>query len=436
LYWGQDHIPGSTMSTTDPVGSPWQDPSGPAARTEPAAAPVAAPVAAPRRRGPTWPALVATALGAALVASGATSFVSTLDDDAPASVQREAGPASSGAASDEGEDRAEAAQPVVTGTGTVPDWVALAAAVGPTVVAIDVRTASGSGAGSGVLVSDDGRIVTNHHVVGPAVDGGGTIVVTLSDGRMFGAAVVGTDPPTDLAVIELQDPPGDLGAATLGDSDAVRVGDPVAAIGNPLGLSHTVTTGIVSALDRPVTTAEASGTTQGAPVTTNAIQVDAPINPGNSGGPLFDAQGRVIGINSSIASMPGGAGGVAGSIGLGFAIPSNLVDLITTQLIEGGVAQHAYLGVTLGDSVAEVGEEVRSGAEVQTVEPGTPAETAGLRPGDVVVRVDDEPVTSAESLTGVIRQYPSGTEVTLTIARDGERVEVPATLATREDQRF
>jgi putative serine protease PepD len=422
------------MSTTDPDGSPWHDPARPADRPEPAATP-AAPVAPAGRPRPTWPALVATALGAALVASGATAVVSTAlddDDDAPASVQRTAGTASSGTASG---DEGDAAQPVVTATGTVPDWVTLAATVGPTVVAIDVRTASGGGAGSGVVVSEDGRIVTNHHVVGGAADGG-VIVVTLSDGRMFEAGVVGTDPPTDLAVIELEDPPDDLQAATLGDSDAVEVGDPVAAIGNPLGLSHTVTTGIVSALDRPVTTAEASDTGQGQRVTTNAIQVDAPINPGNSGGPLFDAQGRVIGINSSIASMPGGAGGVSGSIGLGFAIPSNLVDLISSQLIESGVAEHAYLGVTLGDSVAEVGDEVRSGAQVQTVEPGTPAETAGLQPGDVVVGVDDEPVTSAESLTGVIRQYPSGAEVTLTVARDGERVEVPATLATREDQRF
>ncbi len=422
------------MSSTDRLGSPWHDPVRPADGLEPAAPPTVAPPAPTRRRGPTWPALVATALGAALVASGATAVVTTaLDDDAPASVQRAA--AESSEEAPRGDEPADAAEPVVTATGTVPDWVTLAATVGPTVVAIDVRTASGSGAGSGVLVSDDGRIVTNHHVVGAAADGG-AIVVTLSDGRMFEARVVGTDPPTDLAVIELADPPADLRAATLGDSDAVEVGDPVAAIGNPLGLSHTVTTGIVSALDRPVTTSEASATGQGARVTTNAIQVDAPINPGNSGGPLFDAGGRVIGINSSIASMPGGAGGVSGSIGLGFAIPSNLVDLITTQLIEGGVAQHAYLGVTLGDSVAEVGDDVRSGAEVQTVEPGTPAETAGLRPGDVVVGVDDEPVTSAESLTGVIRQYPSGAEVTLTVARDGERVEVPATLATREDQRF
>jgi putative serine protease PepD len=300
-------------------------------------------------------------------------------------------------------------------------------------VAINVRTPGGAGQGSGVIVTEDGRIVTNHHVVGGAVRGG--IVVTLSDGRMFAASIVGTDAPTDLAVITLDDPPDDLQAATLGNSDDVVVGDPVAAIGNPLGLSNTVTTGIVSALDRPVSTvqeARAPGQ-QAVPVVTNAIQVDAPINPGNSGGPLFDANGRVIGINSSIASLPTGAGGQAGSIGLGFAIPSNQVQLIADQLIEDGVAEHAYLGVGLGNAVATVGDEARSGAEVTGVEPGTPAAEAGLRPGDVIVAVDGDFVTGAESLTGFIRQHASGDEVTLTVARDGEQTEVRANLATRPD---
>ncbi len=387
---------------------------------------------APARRRPTWPALVATALGAALLASGATAVATLAADDdrdpvatGPAGVVPQA----------EGPEPVDAgADPVVQSAATPPDWVELAATVGPTVVAIDVRTAAGAGSGSGVIVTDEGRIVTNHHVVGGAERGG--IVVTLSDGRMFEASIVGTDPPTDLAVITLDDPPDDLQAATLGDSEAVEVGDPVAAIGNPLGLSHTVTTGIVSALDRPVTTAQAGQAPGEAatPVTTNAIQVDAPINPGNSGGPLFDADGRVIGINSSIASMPTGAGGQAGSIGLGFAIPSTVVDLIAEQLIAEGVAEHAYLGVTLADAVATTGDETRSGAGVQAVEPGSPADSAGVRPGDVVLRVDEDFVTGRESLTGFIRQHASGDVVTLTVARDGEAVELEATLATRPDE--
>jgi len=280
------------------------------------------------RRGPTWPALVAT--GAALLAAGATAVVTgAAGDDDPAAIAT--------ADRDSSRDAAGAdTEPVTATTAGTPDWVALAADVGPTVVAIDVRTASGSGAGSGVIVTEDGRIVTNHHVVGGAVRGG--IVVTLSDGRMF------------------------------------------------------------------------------------------------SGGPLFDAAGRVIRINSSIASMPSGAGGASGSIGLGFAIPSNLVELIAGQLDEDGVAEHAYLGVTLGDAVTRVGDETRSGAQVQSVEPNTPAESAGLQPGDVIVRVGDEAVTGAESLTGVIRAHASGDEVSLTVARDGEAVELEATLVTREDQ--
>jgi len=324
--------------------------------------------------------------------------------------------------------------PVVTSTTDDPDWANLAATVGPSVVAIDVRTASGAGAGSGVIVDTDGSIITNHHVAGGAAGGNGEIVVALADGRLFPASVVGTDQATDLAVIRLDDPPDDLQPATLGNSEDVVVGDPVAAIGNPLGLSNTVTTGIVSALDRPTSTQQ-EGTGQ-TPVlaTTNAIQVDAPINPGNSGGPLFDAEGRVIGINSSIASLPNAAGGQAGSIGLGFAIPSNLVRLITDQLMESGTARHAYLGVVPVNATVEVDGERRAGAGVQSVQPDTPAAEAGLQARDVVIAVDDNQVTGAESLIGFVRAYPSGQDVTVTVARDGRAQDFTVTLATREDQ--
>ncbi|WP_324653389.1 S1C family serine protease [Georgenia sp. H159] len=315
--------------------------------------------------------------------------------------------------------------------GAVPDWVALAERVGPSVVAIDVRRANGAGEGSGVIVNAEGRIVTNHHVVAGAVE----LVVTLWDGRLYPATMVGTDAATDLAVIVIDDPPEDLRSAELGDSDEVRVGQAVAAIGNPLGLSNTMTTGVVSALDRPVTTVEQARLPGQAAVqvTTNAIQVDAAINPGNSGGPLFDSGGRVIGINSSIATMPSGAGGPSGSIGLGFAIPSNLVTLITEQLAADGVAEHAYLGVALTDAVVADDGARRAGAQVVTVEPGSPAADAGLQPGAVITAIDGRPVSGADSLVGFVRQYASGSEATLTVADDAGLSEVTVTLATRED---
>jgi len=376
------------------------------------------------RRQRSWPLLVVTALLAAVVGALATLGVTRAadDDSTPAATD----PTTAATASPDADEDVE---PVATGV--VPDWVELAERAGPSVVAIDVRTRSGAGQGSGVIVTEEGRIVTNNHVVA----GGVELVVTLWDGRLYPASIVGTDVATDLAVIVIDDPPDDLQPAELGDSDAVRVGHAVAAIGNPLGLSHTMTTGVVSALDRPVTTVEQGSLPgqQATYVTTNAIQVDAAINPGNSGGPLFDAAGRVIGINSSIASMPTGAGGSAGSIGLGFAIPSNVVQLIAEQLATEGRAEHAFLGVGLTDAVADVDGERRAGAQVATVEPGSPAAEAGIEPGGVIVAIDGQAVTGADSLVGFVRQYPSGAEVTLTVAADGTATEVPVTLAARED---
>ncbi len=370
------------------------------------------------RSRPSWAVVAVVGVLALLVGALAGLGVSQAVDDDP------------GTATPRATATAEAAtQDVDTAPAAEVDWVALAEEVGPSVVAIDVRTRSGAGQGSGVIVTAEGRIVTNHHVVAGAVE----IVVTLSDGRLYPASMVGTDAATDLAVITITDPPEDLRPAELGDSDAVRVGHPVAAIGNPLGLSHTMTTGVVSALDRPVTTQGQLPGQQAVYVTTNAIQVDAAINPGNSGGPLFDAAGRVIGINSSIASMPSGAGGTSGSIGLGFAIPSNLVELIAPQLAEDGAAEHAFLGVGLTDAIATVDGELRAGAEVATVEPGSPAADAGLEPGAVILAIDGSRVTGADSLVGFVRQYASGSEVTLTVTDGDSSREVPVTLATRED---
>jgi len=217
-------------------------------------------------------------------------------------------------------------------------WTAVASAVSPAVVTIQSQNASSGGTGSGVIYDAQGDIVTNYHVISPAINGG-QIQVTLADGRLYGAGIVGHDKTTDLAVIRLENPPSDLTVARFASSQSLQVGAPVMAIGSPLGLSNTVTTGIISALNRPVQVQASESNDQGnskdpfnqlqqqnnQAVTTNAIQVDASINPGNSGGPLFNEHGQVIGINSSIASLSSSSSSQAGSIGLGFAIPVALL---------------------------------------------------------------------------------------------------------------
>lgn len=301
------------------------------------------------------------------------------------------------------------------------DWSTVADAVRPVVVAVEVRGQGGDGEGAGVVLDEVGNVLTNAHVVAGAQE----LRVTFDDGRVHTAILVGTDETTDLAVIQVEDPPADLVAATFGDSDSVVVGQPVMAVGNPLGLDATVTTGIVSAVDRPVTTA-GSGRE---PVVTNAIQVDAAVNPGNSGGPLVDAAGRVIGITSSIAALSGGA---SGSIGLGFAIGSNLAERVAGELVTDGAAQHAYLGITLADATAEVDGVTRLGARVEQVLDGTPAAEAGLRTGDVIVAIDDAPVSGATALTAFVRERAVGQQVRLGVVRDGSRIDVEVQLAARE----
>ncbi|MCC2316824.1 S1C family serine protease [Cellulomonas chengniuliangii] len=366
----------------------------------------------PERRRSLWGPLVGVAIAAALLASivtaGLMSLVLRDDDDSSLATI--------------GQDTDSPSAPVEGSSVENPDWERVAASVQASVVAIAVQTADGAGQGSGVIIDDSGNILTNDHVVGDATEGG--IEVTLTDGRLFAAEIVGTDTATDLAVIQLQDAPDDLQPASLGDSADVRVGEPVMAVGNPLGLSNTVTTGIVSAVDRPVSTSQAGGQ-----AVTNAIQIDAAINPGNSGGPLFDGEGLVIGITSSIATLSS----QSGSIGLGFAIPSNLAEQIATQLIDDGTAEHAFLGVSLSDGTATADGVTRRGAVVQQVTEGSPAAEAGIRQGDVIVAIDDRPVAGAESLTAYVRELTSGSEVTLTVVRDGQTEEFDVTLATREE---
>ena len=317
--------------------------------------------------------------------------------------------------------------PVSNSSGT--DWTDVAAAVSPAVVTIQAQGASSGGTGSGVVYDAQGDIVTNYHVIASAL-GGGQIQVTLADGRLYSAVVVGHDKTTDLAVIRLENPPSDLTVARFASSANLEVGAPVMAIGAPLGLSNTVTTGIVSALNRPVEVSvdedSSSQDSQASSdlVVTNAIQIDASINPGNSGGPLFDASGAVIGINSSIKSLSSSSDGQAGSIGLGFAIPSDLVVSIADQLIASGSASHGLLGVTVKAATTTVGSDTYVGAEVQDVSAGSGASAAGIRAGDVIVKVEGQEVTSPKQLIGYVRRYKAGDTVTMTIVRDGATQDV------------
>ncbi|MCE0763215.1 trypsin-like peptidase domain-containing protein [Pseudonocardia kujensis] len=281
---------------------------------------------------------------------------------------------------------------------------AVAEKVLPSVVLLKVEGGGpGEDEGSGIVLSADGLVLTNDHVVSAAA-AGGTITALLQDGRAFPARIVGRDTGSDLALVRL-DGAGGLTAAELGNSDSLRVGQQVVAIGAPLGLDGTVTTGIVSALDRAVSV----GGDQGGQATVlNAVQHDAPINPGNSGGPLVDLQGRVVGVNSAIASTGGNQGG---SIGVGFSIPVNQARRVADELNRTGRATRAVLGVT----VTAVGQPANGGAVVGQVTPGGPAALAGLHPGDVVLRVGDRPIADGDELVAAIRDHQPGEQVGLAL---------------------
>lgn len=405
-------------AASDHATAPHQPGQVPPGAVPPPSDPWAAPGApAPRRRSRAWVWITSAAVVGLLVGGAGVAGLTRFGDlGAAGSSER------STSLADVGRSETDRV-PVAGSTADNPDWQAVAAAVQASVVAIDVRTQSGEAQGSGVVIDDAGHVLTNNHVVSGAQ---GDVQVTLTDGRILEAEVVGTDASTDLAVVRLVDAPDDLQPAALGDSDDVTVGDPVMAVGNPLGLANTVTTGIVSAVDRPVSTQEDGGSEA---AVTNAIQIDAAINPGNSGGPLFDATGRVIGITSSIATLSQ----QSGSIGLGFAIPVNLTKNIAAQLIADGQAEHAFLGVTLSDGTATADGVTRRGAVVESVTDGSPAADGGLRTGDVIVAIGDDPVGGAESLTAFVRSMAAGDDATLTVVRDGRAIEVDVTLATRPD---
>jgi putative serine protease PepD len=304
------------------------------------------------------------------------------------------------------------------------------------VVAITVTGSQGGGQGSGVIFDTAGHILTNNHVA-VAGGAGSQISVTLADQRTYGATVVGTDPSTDLAVIKLTNAPSDLKPIALGDANTLKVGDQVMAVGNPLGLAGTVTTGIVSALNRPVTTSDSStdpnaqqNTQQNAdPVVTNAIQTSAAINPGNSGGALVNASGQLIGINSAIASLGSAsdASSQSGSIGIGFAIPVNEARSIADQLISTGTATHPYLGVSSKDGVVADGSAKRAAAVLTDVVAGTPAAQAGLQAGDAITAVDGNSIDGSLSLVAQVHAHNVGDNVTITFVRGAQSRQVNVT---------
>lgn len=295
----------------------------------------------------------------------------------------------------------------------------------PSVVQLTVGSGMDGGSGTGVILTEDGQILTNNHVVAQAVDGEADIVVSFSDGERATAEVVGSDPTSDLAVVQAQDV-SELTPATLGSSDDIAVGQQVVAIGSPFGLESTVTTGIVSALNRPVNVPAAGVGDQG--TIFSAIQTDAAINPGNSGGPLVDLSGQVVGINSAIRTDSG----TMGSIGLGFAIPIDVAKRISDVLAQGDDVEHARIGVSVGDERSD-DDLVSNGAAIQSVEDGSPAEAAGLEEGDIITAIDQLPVISADALVAGIRLFEPGTDVELSILRGGESDTVTVTLGSDAD---
>ena len=392
-----------------PAGVPYGGYTAPASRDA-----FASPTVIVTKKGPGWVALLCAMLLTIGLTLGAVFLVRPAMLRASAPTNLNGGTV--------------ATVPASNSSGT--DWTDVASAVSPAVVTIQAQGASSGGTGSGVVYDAQGDIVTNYHVIASAL-GGGQIQVTLADGRLYSAEVVGHDKTTDLAVIRLDNPPSNLTVARFASSANLEVGAPVMAIGAPLGLSNTVTTGIVSAVNRPVEVSvdedsSSQDSTQASSdlVVTNAIQIDASINPGNSGGPLFDATGAVIGINSSIKSLSSSSDGQAGSIGLGFAIPSDLVVSIADQLIASGSASHGLLGVTVRSATTTIGADIYVGAEVQDVSAGSGASAAGIRTGDVIVKVEGQEVSGAKQLIGYVRRYKAGDTITMTIVRNGQTQDV------------
>ena len=374
--------------------------------------PPSSPVAKPDRPKQRRAALVVAGLLVAALAGGAAGagVTAALDDDSPQAPATSslANPASNTSSNN-------------TDSAPVTAVEEVAAAVMPSVVSISVSTSNGSGTGTGVVISSDGNILTNNHVVQGAGGGNAQLVVTFSDGTSARAEVVGTDPTTDLAVIHVDR--DDLTPATFGNSSELRVGQQVVAIGSPLGLDGTVTQGIVSSLDRPVRAEQNAQDDVNTVI--DAIQTDAAINPGNSGGALVNLDGEVVGINTAIASLSSG-GGEAGSIGLGFAIPIDQARAIADELIDSGEATHALLGVSVGD--ARTTDSLESGALIRSVTGGGAAAEAGLQEGDIVKSIDGRAIPDSDSLVAAVRSHRPGDSVDVVVQRGGNEQTVQVTL--------
>jgi len=401
---GNAPAPQSTSEQVDRPTIPTQ-PGLPATPPSPDAPPDAPP-AGPGRG--TVRLVVLTAVLAALVGAGVAAGVVAATDR---------GGSPSGAVSTTASRPSGSASPVTRA----------ASVIGPSVVTINVAAASGAaGTGSGVILNQDGFILTNNHVVtldSTAPANGDRISVTLADGDQVAATMIGTDPPDDLAVIRISGQ--QVAAATFAASSELVVGQGVVAVGAPLGLSNTVTSGIVSALDRPVR----AGVTGEAIF--DAIQTDAPINPGNSGGPLVDLAGHVVGINAAIATAGAAGGGESGNIGIGFAIPSDQAVRIAQDLITTGQANHAVLGVAVRPAAGSAGGGPTSGAgaAVVAVVAGGPAQAAGIRTDDVITAVGQQRIDDPVGLTAAVRSHAPGDTVSITLDRSGSAVTVKAKLA-------
>jgi putative serine protease PepD len=299
---------------------------------------------------------------------------------------------------------------------------AVAARLLPSTVQIsaEYQGQDGGATGSGFVLDRQGHIVTNNHVVQDADENDGPIEVVDEDGNRYPAEVIGRSSVYDLAVLSVPKATS-LQPAALGSSQALRVGESVVAIGSPLGLSSTVTAGIVSALHRPVTTGSAGDDSS----YINAVQTDAAINPGNSGGPLVNLRGQVVGVNSAIATTGGTIGGESGNIGVGFAIPIEQVRITADQILRTGEARYPVIGAKV-----KTGETGGNGAEIDSVMPGTPAEEGGLEKGDVIVALDGDRVTDGIALIVAIRAHQPGDTVEFTVERDGKERTVSLTLGS------
>nr|WP_237447948.1 trypsin-like peptidase domain-containing protein [Nocardioides flavescens] len=368
-----------------PVGPPAWSPSG------------ARPTRA-RPSGWVWPAVAVLAL---VLGLGGGVAGSAIYDQSRSSGGRSGGLTT---------DTTRSAPPIREGSASV---AAVAQELLPSTVQISAEYdgEAGGATGSGFVLDTEGHVVTNNHVVQQAAEDDGPIQIVDQDGNRYDAEVVGRSPVYDLAVL-YSEQARDLRPAALGESQALRVGDDVVAIGSPLGLSSTVTAGIVSALNRPVTTGDSASESS----YINAVQTDAAINPGNSGGPLVNLAGQVVGVNSAIATTGGGlGGGESGNIGVGFAIPIEQVKVTADQILRTGEARYPVIGAQV-----QTGETGGDGAEIEEVNSGSPAAAAGLEAGDVVVGVDGDRVTDGIALIVSIRTHQPGETVEFTVLRDGD----------------